>query len=175
MEQDREVEAMRQIAAALKSLDEHAVVRVLQWAANRFGASGLDLSGFGFVPKSPPTLTKPERDKKGDDSSDFKDLPSLFDAASPATASEKALVVGYWFQEVQGMESFDTQAVNSQLKHLGHGIGNITAAFNGLKETIPALAHQIENIGKTKQARKKFKITTEGIRKVQAIIQAKKA
>ncbi|MBI3318845.1 MAG: hypothetical protein HYZ90_06885 [Candidatus Omnitrophica bacterium] len=171
MEQDREVEAMRQIAVALKSLDEQATARVLQWAADRFNvASLLNLSGFS---PTKSTTRKTETEKGGSGVTDFKDLPSLFDATSPSTASEKALVVGYWFQELQGMENFDAQAVNSQLKHLGHPIVNITAAFNALKETTPALAHQIEKSGKTRQARKKFKITTEGVRKVQAMVQAK--
>lgn len=170
MEQDREVEAMRQIATVLKSLDEQATARVLQWAAGRFNVSSL-LNLSGFFQKNQPIYKKNESEKQRGGITDFKDLPSLFDATSPSTASEKALVVSYWLQEIQGLENFDAQAVNSQLKHLGHRVHNITAAFNALKETTPALAHQIEKGGKTRQARKKYKITVEGTRKVQAMIQ----
>ena len=173
MEQDREVEAMRQIAVALKSLDEQATARVLQWAADRFKVSSL-LNLSEFCPTNRTTTQKNESAQQGEGVVDFKDLPSLFDAASPSTASEKSLVVGYWLQQIQGMENFGSQTVNSHLKHLGHPVGNITAAFGALKENVPALAHQIGKGGKTRQARKKFKITIEGIRKVQAMIQTKK-
>ena len=71
-------------------------------------------------------------------------------------------MAGLWMQKRSGMETFDSAAVNRELKHLGHGVGNITAAFNDLMAQKPALAMQTAKSGKSKQARKKYKITRAG-------------
>ncbi len=86
----------------------------------------------------------------------------LFDQANPKTEPERALVGGYWFQEISGHPSFDAQEVNNALKDVGHGIGNVTQALNSLQNRKPALVRQMSKSGKTKQARKKYKLTTAG-------------
>jgi hypothetical protein len=65
-------------------------------------------------------------------------------------------------QKSSGLDTFDSAAVNRELKHLGHGVGNITSAFNDLISQKPALAMQTAKSGKSKQARKKYKITRAG-------------
>jgi len=49
----------------------------------------------------------------------------------------------------------------TSLKHLGHGFGNITRAFENLKAMKPALIVQTRRDGSSPQARKKFKVTSE--------------
>ena len=49
-------------------------------------------------------------------------LRELFDNTKPQTNGEKALVAGYWIQVVQGVEELTAHAINSELKHLGHGV-----------------------------------------------------
>lgn len=159
----QELEAMKQVGAALQPLDEDAVARVLRWACDGYKVS---------VRKSVSAVSSQETGAVSEPHI-FKDLPSLFDAANPTTESEKVLVASYWLQEIQGKDSLDSFAVNSQLKHLGYPVGNMTKAFDALKYSTPSLAIQMEKSGKSKQARKKLKITTEGIRKVQAMIQQK--
>ena len=58
------------------------------------------------------------------------------------------------------------------LKNQGHPIGNITRAFDTLRESRPAYVSQLEKAGKTKQARKKMKLTVTGIRKVEEMMKA---
>src|SRR5207302_7942216 len=90
----------------------------------------------------------------------FADLADLYHAAAPTTDAEKALVVGYWFQQVQQEQSLDAQRVNAALKQLGYRLTNITSAFTDLMESTPSLAIQIQKSGSTQQARKKYKLTT---------------
>jgi hypothetical protein len=93
----------------------------------------------------------------------------LFDLANPATDSDKLLVVAYWFQVVRGESELDSQSLNTELKHLGYPIGNITRAVSALSTTTPRLVMQIKKSGTTRQARKKFRLTVEGIKKVDAM------
>jgi hypothetical protein len=51
---------------------------------------------------------------------------------------------------------------------MGHGIGNITDAFNAAKEQKPALVMQTQKSGASKQARKRYKLTLMGIRRVES-------
>ncbi|ANH73510.1 hypothetical protein ACS15_2824 [Ralstonia insidiosa] len=90
--------------------------------------------------------------------------------ASPTSDGEKALVVGYWFQVKEGATELEAQKINSELKHLGHGIGNVTRALDWLKAQKPALMIQKRKEGTTKQARKKFVVTNEGKKHVEKMV-----
>ncbi len=158
----KEIEAIQTVAKALADLDDAAVKRVLRWAADRFGASdvveepaegGNDLgSGSSVEPSS------------------FEDVADLFSAADPGSDAERALVVGYWLQYVNGVPEFDSQTANRELKHLGHGVSNITAALTNLKGRKPQLVIQTRKSGTTKQARKKYKLTNAGKHAVEEMI-----
>lgn len=100
----------------------------------------------------------------------FTTFAELFDAASPTSNGEKALVAGYWLQVCEGAEGFDSQSANKELKHLGHGLPNITAALETLKKTKPSLVLQLQKSGKTQQARKKYKVTVAGLKKVEEMV-----
>jgi Transcriptional regulator PadR-like family len=82
----------------------------------------------------------------------------------------RALVVGYWYQFVQGEAEFTGQTINSALKHLGYRAANITTAFDRLQAQRPALVVQVRKSGTSKQARKKYKLTNEGKRAVEQMI-----
>ncbi|MCA9484283.1 MAG: hypothetical protein KC553_11155 [Nitrospina sp.] len=158
-----EINAMKVIADEFKSLDDGARKRVLRWAAERFGkavASEVDdeLNGENFI------------DSTNAVDGSFESIADLFAVTEPISDADKALVVGYWFQVVKGEHDFDTQKVNSELKHLGYGVGNITRAFEKLKKQKPQLVIQTRKFGTTKQARKKFKLTAEGEKVVARMI-----
>lgn len=156
-----EIEAMRRVSLALERLNEEAILRVLKWASERFAVkSGLQ------VYKAPKDSLASESLSEGG----FEDLPSIFDAANPTSDAERALVAGYFVQEVQQKENFGSQEVNTMLKNLGHGVRNIARAFDKLQNSIPRLVHQVEKKGKAKQARKTFKVTVEGAKKVRSMI-----
>ncbi len=156
---DPEITAMSAVATAISSLDKPTAERVLRWAASRFDVT---------VDTSKPRKQGPQRDGLSDDS--YEDFAELFHAAGPSKDEDRGLVGAYWLQEVQGHESFTSQQANDELKNLGHGIGNITRAYDGLKNQKPALIRQVSKTGKAKQGRKTYKITAAGIERVKNMI-----
>jgi len=158
---DAEVKAMADVVAALKPLDEETVARVVKWAAQRYGISLK--AGAGRAPSGAGA--------EGDEEETaFKSFHELFDAANPNTAPDKALVAGYWFQVCEGQEDLDSQQVNKELKNLGHQSTNITRDLDALIRRTPRQVIQVRKQGSTKQARKRYKVTREGIRTVEKML-----
>jgi len=163
----QEIDAMRKVADALTPLGADACRRVLSWASDHFG-----------IQVAPTKIEKAEEiTPAGNDSApnsqphhQYDNVAELYAVAQPSTDAEKALVVSYWTQCVQGIEGVDSQSVNTQLKHMGYGIGNVTRAFEVLKQTKPQLIVQLRKSGSSKQARKTYKVTTEGEKYVQQML-----
>ncbi len=100
----------------------------------------------------------------------YETLADLFHVTDPASEADRALVTGYWLQ-VRGTEpDFDAQTVNTALKDLGHRVSNITQAFNYLIDRRPQLVIQTKKSGTSKQARKRYKLTSAGLAAVQQMI-----
>jgi len=163
MSEDDEINAMKQIAGALTPLDETVRTRVLLWAASRFSATST--RGLPTLPNSPDG----GQSQLGM-ASRFESFAELFQAADPSTERERALVAAYWEQICEEQASFGSQTLNDALKDLGHGVGNITDALSALREDRPALILQLKKSGTSKQARKTYKLTQEGVRRVHEMI-----
>jgi hypothetical protein len=161
---DPELEAMGAIKAALEPLDEQVRERVIRWARDRYGISRSPSVREGAV--APRSETLPE----GKGMSTYTDVAAIYDAANPKTDAEKVMVVGYWFQVLRGEGELDSFTLNSELKNLGHPIGNVTRAVSMLSSTAPRYVMQTKKSGATKQARKKFRLTVEGIRRVEQML-----
>ena len=164
MNEDPEISAMMAINEALKDLSPDSVLRVIRWAADRFKVQASKPLG---EPLSPPggsseVLSPP--------TPQFSDVGDLFDAAGPKTGAENALVVAYWLQRINGRDEWTGFEINSELKHLGHGLDNITDALDSLISRKPALAMQRHKSGTTRQARKKYKLTRQGLVEVENMI-----
>ena len=163
---DPEIEAMSAVAGALDGLDPEQQGRVLRWAADRYSVtlSGRKIGGGG------------EGSSAGSetDASQFSDLSDLFGTAAPATDEDRALVVAYWFQELQDEKQPNVSGaqVNKELKHLGHGVRDITKVFSALIATSPQQVIQTRKGGTSRQARKSYKVTKAGIKRVQELLDA---
>ncbi len=169
MPDDPELQAISAIMEALGPLDEPARARVIEWAARRFDVA--------IAPKraAPHTRTlsrtsNPGGNELDEDVGESVEFVDLFDNAGPSSEPERALLGGYWFQVARGHGDFQAQEVNNALKDLGHGVGNITVAFTSLQQRSPALVRQVAKSGRTKQARKRYKLTSAGISAVQAML-----
>lgn len=161
--EDLELEAMQKINKVLVELgDEKTIRRVLQWAISRHGAS-IGVESFHMVGGEGTTRNY------GNARESTIGVAEFFDAANPRTEAEKVLVVAYWLQEIQGHADWDSQSVNTELKNLGHGVGNITRALDTLIARRPRLVIQTKKSGTTKQARKKYKVTVEGTKSVRTM------
>lgn len=168
---DDEFQAMQTVYTALSGLDEEARARVLSYVSSRLGIAAV-AKPVAKAPERPELdgSDDPELDEEQEEAPKFGSLAELFDAAHPKGASDKALVAGYWLQVCQGSDSFDGFSANKELKHLGEGLANVTSAIDTLKGQKPALALQLKKSGKSRQARKVYKITVAGIRAVEAMI-----
>jgi hypothetical protein len=171
---DPEFAAIVATVSALTPLDEEARKRVLDYVANRFAIK------VHNPPKASPTGERHTNEQQnGQEDSDaeggsqlrtYETFSELFDAANPQTGPEKALVAAYWIQVCGDAATFEGFPINNELKHLGHGIANITTALDGLKNQKPALVLQTQKAGKTKQARKTYKLSIAGIKAVEAML-----
>ena len=165
---DGELEAIATIYAALESLDDGARTRVINYILARLdiATESDDDDEVSDAPGDQETVLKQEEKQ----APKFGTFAELFNAAQPSNNSEKALVASYWLQVCQGQDDFDGQSANKELKHLGEQIANITVAVNHLRHQKPALVIQLRKSGKSRQARKTYKVTVPGIKAVEAMI-----
>lgn len=163
-----EISAMTEVAKALQPLEAESVRRVLQWAADSFSA----IITFGSKQSKPMDYSHAEEDTTLEEHREdqFDDVADLYASARPDNDPEKALVVAYWFQKVNNEADFDSGRVNRELKHLGHGVGNITSALGSLISRKPQLVIQTRKSGSSQQARKRYKLTNEGVKQVERMI-----
>jgi hypothetical protein len=157
---DEEIAAMGAVSKALEPLSPAVRSRVLSWASARYDVN---------VPKPAGTATN-ETPSDLSQRGRFADVANIFYVANPTTNGDKVLVVSYWLQEIDGLKDLDSQRVNANLKQLGHGIANITSAFTELMTSKPKFAIQVRKAGSSKQARKRYRITAEGIKRVEELV-----
>lgn len=163
-----ELGAMTSISRALEGLDSGEQARALRWAVEKFAVDEIKVAPKVTNGKE-HTLTA--EDNTGPVTPVGYDLiVDLMDAAAPKTIVEHVLVASYWYQVIKKQESFGSQEVNNELKNLGHGSTNITDAYTSLMARKPPAVRQMEKSGKTKQARKRYRLTLEGIRSVERML-----
>jgi hypothetical protein len=162
-----ELEAMGQMAAIIEPLDEDARARAVSWIIQHFGIE------VGRVASNKPRAGTPDSSARSMPSQ-FETLPDLFHAAKPRNEREKALIAAYWIQLSKGLNHFASQEVNSELKHLGFGVSNITDALSQLMNEKPSCVIQLKKSGSSRQARKTYKVTDAGNRKVEEMLSEQK-
>ena len=171
MTADREIDAMKRIAAVLDEFgdgDSEARARIIQWVAARYGGQSPEHARQAQKPVA-PQAQRPEVEQT------FDDLADLFVAAGPQTDADRALVVSYWLTESRGKGEFTSREVNSELKNLGYPVTNITSVFTSLMKRKPGLAMQTAKTGTSRQARKRYKITRAGHAAVERMVRGKGA
>ena len=135
-----EINAMKGVADSLMNLETDSIQRVLSWASSHFNVEPTSEL------RPPQKQHKEAQSQPSHDDPDYDDIADLFHAANPVTDVDKALVAGYWEQVHEGDKDWTSQAINTRLKHLGHGIKNITDALSGLMNRKPALIIQNQEI-----------------------------
>jgi hypothetical protein len=109
-------------------------------------------------------------EEAAEEAPDFETFADLEAAARPGTNAEKALVAAYWLQKCQGQGTFNSYAVQKVLDDVGARIANITNAIDDLKGQKPQLVLQLKKSGRSKQARKTYKVTAPGFARVLEMI-----
>lgn len=168
----KEFDAIKSVHEALVPLKEEGRARVLMYIASLLGidARALGAKSTGNGEDVADEAEEAEADLAAKEAPTFSTFAELYDAAGPKTNSEKALVVGYWLQVCLEAEHFTAAAANKELAHLGHKVSNITAAIDDLKKQKPALALQLKKSGSSQQARKTYKVSHAGVKRVEEMI-----
>lgn len=155
---DPEVEAIAILSQTLGGLDGEIQRRVLQWANSRYG-----FTAPRVTPMRPKIVSEDENVESESNGMPFREFVDLFDAVNPRTDLEKALTAAYWVQLGLRQGSWRSQQLNDFLKDAGHGVGNITLALDHAQQRTPALVRQMSKSGRSRQARKTYKLTTAGL------------
>ena len=167
-----EIDVLQTVRDALMPLDNEARVRVVTYIVSLFGIDGQ-------VTAAPPKSARADFDADSEEAETeeattqvvtFPTFAELYAAANPGTNGEKALVAGFWLQECQQAENFTGAAANRELTELGHRVSNITHAINSMKSQNPMLILQLKKSGSSRQARKVYKVSHEGIRRIKEMI-----
>lgn len=159
--EDKEVLAMQRLNLIMADLDDDQRGRVLAWGAARYGLK----SSTALTPAQDYENTTIEDMQKKD--ATFVDF---FDRVSPDNQKEMVLAAAYWLQFCEENESFASQAANEMLKNLGHGISNIAMVLGRMNDEKPSLIRQVQKSGTTKQARKLYRVTEAGRKRVQTLM-----
>ena len=116
-----------------------------------------------------PTLKSLQGHGKPDDAESEEgvlEFEEVFSKANPSSESDKALVAGYYLQDMKGQKQFTGREANKLLGDLGHRVKNITDALSKNMDCRPHLVMQIKKRGRSKQAKKDYKLTTKGLQVV---------
>lgn len=183
MVQDPELIAMGQTFEALKNLDKGQVGRVIRWVKDRFGvldavteftapavaqdtpaAVSTPQPATAEIPETPQAATvEPDGpEKKG--LMDYDTVMDLFANAEVKKVSQKILLMAAFLQERQNFKEISSYDINFRLKRLNQGVQNISSSINGLLNRKPEVMVELERSGSSKQARRKFRVTIEGLR-----------
>lgn len=104
----------------------------------------------------------------------FEHFAELFASAQPKSDADKALVAAYWVQVIEGQTQWGSRLLNTELKHLGYPLSNVTQALTTSIKRKPQLVIQLKKSGSSRQANKTYKVTNEGMVYVRGMINADK-
>lgn len=90
-------------------------------------------------------------------------IASLLEQWAPETMAERALLGAYSLAKGRADRTVTSQAINAELKRNGIPVPNITRAIESNLRAKPALMVQKKKMGTTRQARKQYAITAEGV------------
>jgi hypothetical protein len=180
-EQDLEIGAMGAVSKALTPLDDDQRGRVIRWVAERYGVTVAKKSSRSDAPAddrveedADGAAASAAEQSRGSDVSEreYEHFADLYDASGAATNPNRMLVAAYWVQFIEGRPQVSTLELNKLLKDLGRGVGDTAHVMDSLTGQKPALLLQLKKSGKSRQARKTFKVTDSGRKYVEQMIRA---
>ena len=166
-----ELEAMKTVLEAVQGLSPQATGRVLAWVSDSLKLEVTTTRPLSSRIPSPaiPTETAVPRNETTKTAMGYEDIASFVDGSGATTGSARAVAAAYWKQVVEGEDSWTGAALNTELKHQGHKLANVTSTLNGLMKRRPSLVVQVKKGGTSKQARKLYMLTSAGIKEAKAM------
>jgi hypothetical protein len=196
MSQDPEIIAMSETFEALKHLSTDQIRRIIHWIKDRFGlvegkapaepivsiSEPVTAREEEVIPeavpepivKEEPPAPKPPQKK---DIIDYDTVLDLFAEANVKKVSDKILLMAAYLQERLNFKEISSYDINFRLKRIGHGVQNISSSINGIlkrKQREAPLMMELKKEGASKQARRKFKVTDEGLKKARTFLKNSK-
>ena len=165
-----EMDAFKTVYDALEPLETEARQRVFTSVATML-AIGADAVKSNTSPPSRELARGAENVHDDNDGTDkYTAFAELYAEADPTSNADKALIAGYWLQVCKGTDNFSGFSINNELKNLGHKLANVTDALSKFIETKPQLVLQLKKTGKSRQARKTYKLSKAGIDRAEEMI-----
>lgn len=196
MSQDPEIIAMSETFEALKHLSTEQIRRIIHWIKDRFGlvegkapaeptvtisepvpARKEEVIAEAVpepIVKEEPPAPKPPHKK---DLIDYDTVLDLFAEANVKKVSDKILLMAAYLQERLNFKEISSYDINFRLKRIGHGVQNISSSINGIlkrKQREAPMMMELKKEGASKQARRKFKVTDEGLKKARSFLKSSK-
>jgi hypothetical protein len=160
-----------------RNLDNGKRKRIIHWLKDRFGLAGnkpphplthpfnikkqTETRPIVNVKEKPEKAVKP-LEKRGIEQYDT--VLDLFSEARVKKSTSKILLMAAYLQERHHFKEITTYDINFRLKRIKHGVTNISNIINGILNMKPRLLDEIKKEGQTKHARRKFKVTEEGLK-----------
>lgn len=172
MKLDQEIEVLSKCYDLLSGLDDDVKVRALQWLSSKFhlGQTTLTLPSESMTVTNgaaapvatgaQPVAAEPE--EKG--ISAFPSFEALFKHVKPSSDSEKALTAAVYLQLKRDLSELTSAQVQKELKKINNRVSNITQAISALVKK--DLMLQLSKEGTSQQARKKYRVTHEGVKTI---------
>lgn len=192
MSQDQEIIALSMVYDTLKELNNSQIERIIEWITSKFGlldekspveVSAVSESGVAPTPVADAELARepleeirgrpPRAPRTAPHQAElagitgflkYDSVEDLFFSSNARTVASKILLVAAYLQEKHNLKELSSFDINTRLKKVGHGVQNITTSINTLMNKKPPLMIQTGKSGDTKQAKRKFRVTEEGLR-----------
>ncbi len=179
---DKEILAMSTVNGALKDLTEEERYRVIQWVANKYYSPSMPpVKVAGPSPVNPAQEIGAGEmvDEAADEATEapatttYATFAELLDASGASKEPDMFLVAAYWLQVVGGNEKWKSFEINKLLKDTGNEIHTISNPIRSLEARKPKPIVQVSQAATaSKRGSKEFKLTTEGVKTVQAMLES---
>jgi hypothetical protein len=175
MGHDPEIVAMNKVLDSLQNLDNGSRKRVIHWLIDRFRLAGgktpHQLTPPAKVNKKTETksivkqkLGKPAQSLKRKEIKHYDTVLDLFSESKVKKSISKILLMAAYLQERHHFKEITTYDINFRLKRIRHEVTNISSIINGILKKKPQLLAEIKKEGQGKHARRKFRVTDEGLK-----------
>jgi len=159
-----DLRAFEAVLETLEPLTQDERVRVLRWTIEKLGLDGVGTALASALKRDLKTVN-PVTAAFVRNPGGFQTIGEFVAAANPRTDVDRVLCAALYLQEL-GAEpltgSLTGKQINDELKHLGHGVKNITDCINTLKARKPQHMIQTKKSGKSRQAWKEYRVTSAG-------------
>jgi hypothetical protein len=175
---DPELQAMGLVFESLRNLDSDQQRRVLRWVTDRLESpepTGTVASTATPIVEGPPQMTVEKVETKSmtpdkKDISHYDTVLELFADATAKKSTSKVLLMAAYLQERHSFKEITSYEINFRLKRIGHKVTNISSLINSLLNRRPHLVIQVGADTHKKQARRKFRVTDDGLKEARSFL-----